>query len=376
MVYGIICEFNPFHDGHRYLIEKTRKETGADKIVCIMSGSMVQRGDVAVFDKWSRARSAIEGGADLVVELPVSCVLQSADNFALGGVSILNAMGADGIAFGSECDDAHLLTDAAEIRISEPSGYKAALQNALESGMGYPAACHVALKSQMEFATDVMSMPNSTLAISYIKACKMLGSKMDVHVIKRKSEYHSEDIDAAVPSATAIRQDIRNNGKNSRFYSCTNGEIYDIMRLNALILGFFRMAAPESLFGISGMEPGLENRMILAAKNSSDTDEFVANCVTKRYTAHRIRRVILCSLLGIREYKLPRYARILAMNSGGAEVLKAVKSAGNIEIVVKAADVSAQNDDMLGKDILATDIAALCCGKRAGADYKNSPIVF
>ena len=131
--YGIICEFNPFHKGHKYLIEQTRKQTHADAVICIMSGSMVQRGDVAIFDKWTRAKAAVQNGADLVIELPVCYVLQSADNFALGAVEILNGLNADGISFGSEYADEELLKRIAEIKKSEPEEYKKTFKEYLKS---------------------------------------------------------------------------------------------------------------------------------------------------------------------------------------------------------------------------------------------------
>ena len=144
--FAIVSEFNPFHTGHRHLIEQTKANTETDAVVCVMSGSMVQRGDVAIFDKWTRAKAAVENGADLVVELPVCYVLQSADIFAKGAIDIINCMGAQGIAFGSECTDIELIKKLSAIRAQEPPEYTNALKDALKDGMGYPAASEYAAK--------------------------------------------------------------------------------------------------------------------------------------------------------------------------------------------------------------------------------------
>ena len=362
--YGIVCEFNPFHDGHRYLIEKTREMTGVDAIVCVMSGSMVQRGDVAIFDKWQRSAEAVKNGADLVIELPVSCVLQSADNFAEGAVSILKSLGASGISFGCECDELPLLTEIAKIGVEEPDGYKAAMMSALESGKGYPAACEEAVRACLPDADKNAFLPNSTLAVSYIKAAMRLGSSIKFNAVKRIGDYHSTDMNVEYPSASAIRESILNGANNS-------AQFYDISRIAPLILGFFRLAHEEDLNSICSMEPGLAKRMINAAREASSLDEFVEKCVTKRYTAHRIRRAMLCALLGISEYRTPQYARVLALGERGAQILKQAKK--DFEIITKIQKNSIS--DMLKKDILATDIAALCCNKKAGADFKTTPFV-
>ena len=361
-IYGIICEFNPFHDGHKYLIEKTREITGADAIVCVMSGSVVQRGDVAVYDKWTRAECAVKNGADLVVELPAVCVLQSADNFADGGVSILNGLGATGIAFGCECANVDTLKKIADISFNEPEEYKIALKNSLDEGNGYPVACEEALKACINNLDESVFAPNSTLASAYIKASLKQGADLDFCAIKRIGDYHSEDLNVSYPSATAIRNRLLKENEN----------VYDIKKLTSLILGFFRLEDEDMLNNICQMEPGLANRMIKAAGEAVSLDDFISKCVTKRYTAHRIRRAMLCSLLGIREYKRPDYARVLSFNDKGAQILKQAKKKEKIEIITK---IQKNNiNEMLKKDILATDIAALCKNQKSGLDFTTSPV--
>ena len=369
--FSIVCEFNPFHTGHKYLIEQTKAKTDAEAIVCIMSGSMVQRGDVAIHDKWTRAKAAIENGADLVIELPVCYVLQSADIFAKGAVGIADAIGSHGIAFGSECTDTDLLWKIAKLKNSEDPEYISALKDALSSGMGYPAACECAVRTVLGDVAKEVSLPNSTLGISYLSSILAINSNMKVHIEKRIGNYHDTEINTEFASATAIRQKILSGDKTSEFSLCTTDDIYDINNISAYILGFFRTCDENSLKNIAGMEEGLPERLKKMSRTSCNLNEFISSCVSKRYTEHRIRRVILCSILGITDSPKPSYARVLALNSKGASILKNAKD--KIEIITKVSDSSM--NEMLKKDILSTDIAALCASKKAGMDYTTSPIV-
>ena len=273
--FSIVCEFNPFHTGHKYLIEQTKAKTDAEAIVCIMSGSMVQRGDVAIYDKWTRAKAAIENGADLVIELPVCYVLQSADIFAKGAVGIADAIGSHGIAFGSECTDTDLLWKIADIKSSQNPAYISALKDALSSGMGYPAACECAVRAVIGEVAKEISLPNSTLGISYLSSILNINSKMQVHIEKRIGNYHDTSITTEFASATAIRQKILDGDKTSGFSLCTSGEIYDINNISAYILGFFRTCDESSLKNIAGMEEGLPERLKKMSRTACNLHEFM-----------------------------------------------------------------------------------------------------
>ncbi len=372
--FSIICEFNPFHTGHRHLIQQTKAKTGADAIVCIMSGSMVQRGDVAIYDKWARAKAAIKNGADLVVELPVCYVLQSADIFARGGVEIAEKMGTYGIAFGSECTDESLLWEMAEIKACEPSLYSEKLKQAMDSGVGYPAACKIAMESVLGKPCEDITNPNTTLGVSYMANILKINPRIKIHTEKRIGDYHSADLSGEFASATAIREKILSGDKICDFSLCTSDDIYDINILSPYILGFFRTADEKNLERISGMEDGLANRLIQKSKETTSYEDFVNECVTKRYTRHRIRRLILCSLLGIDKIYETNYVRVLALNDKGAKILKQIKKEGNIEVITKLGNTVPNLS--LKKDILATDIASLCAGKKASMDYIKSPYIY
>ncbi len=373
--FAIVSEFNPFHTGHKHLIEQTKLKTGTDGVVCIMSGSMVQRGDVAIFDKWTRAKAAVENGADLVVELPVCYVLQSADIFARGAVEIANTMGAEGISFGSECTDVDLLTKLANLKICEPNDYTVELKKALDSGYGYPASCQMAAEKVLGKLPNEITQPNSTLGISYIASKMLVNPKLKIHVEKRENEYHSNTLGGRFASASALRQNISLGDKISDYLLCTSNYVYDINNISSYILGFFRTANTDKLENIAGMEPGLANRITEKSKQSTSFEEFVNLCVSKRYTHHRIRRVILCSLLGITDAPAPEYLRVLALNSKGAQILKQVKDNTSLEVITKITNSSQKDNPMLIQDILSTDIASLCANRKASLDYTTTPIV-
>jgi len=373
--FAIVSEFNPFHTGHRHLIEQTKANTETDAVVCVMSGSMVQRGDVAIFDKWTRAKAAVENGADLVVELPVCYVLQSADIFAKGAIDIINCMGAQGIAFGSECTDIELIKKLSAIRAQEPPEYTNALKDALKDGMGYPAASEYAAKAVMGNIPHELTLPNSTLGIAYTAAALKTNPNLKIHIEKREGDYHSHSLSGKFASATALRQKLLQNDKTSGYLLCTSDEIYDINKISPYILGFFRGTNPDKLDNIAGMEPGLAKRLSEKSKESTGYEEFINLCVSKRYTHHRIRRVVLCSLLGITQAPPPQYIRVLALNSKGAKILKELKENCELEVITKITNSNHRDNPMLMQDILATDIASLCVNRKASMDYTTAPIV-
>lgn len=376
-VAGIICEYNPFHNGHKFQIEQTRKNADCQYIICAMSGSMVQRGDVAIYDKWIRSKSAVEGGADLVIELPAYYVLQSAFHFARGGAELLSKLGVvDVLSFGSECADLDKLKTIAQILSDEPEEFRLYLQNALASGKGYPACLQSALKSTVGKSLE----PNDTLAVNYIAALKNLGSSIEPYAIKRNVPYHGEKIaDNNITSATAIRKMIEKEENISAFIpQLQKCATYDMHRLENLILGFFRVCSSGSLKNIIGMEDGLENRLVSCAKKAHSLDEFIDFAVSKRYTAHRIRRVILSCLMKMSGERSLDYVRVLAFNENGRDILSKIKQRCNLNIITKTAGSKIGADSMFEFDILATDIAALCSSntdlRQAGRDFLTSAI--
>ena len=375
---GIICEYNPLHFGHLYHIKETKRLTGCENIVCIMSGSLVQRGEPAIFDKWDRARAAVDNGADLVIELPAYYVVQSAEEYAFGAVKILDRIGiVDGISFGSECGDIDFLKKCARITSCDEN-YKKILKRELENGIGYPHACRAALMKCLKSEDDGFFAPNNTLAICYISAIEKMNSHMMLFTVKRENDYHGFDSCDGYLSATAIRKMITDGvGINDYAPDYSGADTYNVKNAESYILGFLRNISACELENAKGYEDGLANRIINAARCSCTLEEFIKNSISKRYSIHRIKRCVLSAMLGVCEDLSPEYVRVLAFNQKGASLIKKIKTASDYDVITKTAD--AKRHPMLDIDIIATDFAALCCNninKRiAGRDFLMSPYV-
>lgn len=342
--YGIICEYNPFHNGHIYQIEETRKQ-GATHIVAIMSGNYVQRGDVAMIDKFARAKVAVQNGVDLVVEMPVVYSIASANFFARAGVMMLGALGCvDGISFGSECGDIELLKNAAmaSMKASEPETVKPLMKQ----GMSYPQAVQQAIALEYgPIIASVFDSPNNTLAVEYLKAMKLMGLEFETFTVKRKgAEHDSLTHDDSIASGTLIRQMIEDGEDISSYVPEDMAKLaaeYEEKEMLAYfdnlereLLYVIRSSVPPMIAECPDVDQGLANLIFRAGIDASSLDDFIELVGTKRYTRARIRRILLNMYIGIKASDLmimPPYGRILAFNERGAEIIKASgeKAEGN-----------------------------------------------
>lgn len=375
---GIICEYNPFHFGHKYHIQETIKLYGCENIVCIMSGSMVQRGECAILSKWLRAKSAIDAGADLVIELPAYYVLQSADIFARGAVDILDKLGIiDAISFGSECGNINDLIKAASIMESDE--FNSIIKRNLDSGLSYPAASQKALTECMPGASEDFFKPNNTLGICYIKALQNLNSDITPLCIKRDNDYHGQASNDGYMSASEIRRMMRNS-ENYEMYAdlYEAGELYDLKNAESYILGVLRNTSREKLKTIKGYEDGLGDLILNSAKKACSIDELFDMCTSKRYTLHRIKRYVMSILLDICYDSAPGYIRILGIGKNGGKLINRIKGNSSLDIITKLADYKKENA-MLKTDINATDFCSLCANstelRYSGKDYTTSPYI-
>lgn len=403
-VLGIVAEYNPFHNGHNYHIEKAKEITGCDYVVCVMSGNFIQRGLPAFLNKWARTEMALLNNADLIIELPVYYSLSSAEQFAFGSVSILNSLGiVKSICFGSESGDIEKLLPAAEIFSHEPEEFKSFLVKHLETGVSFPSARTLALNDYLKLHEKIISPklttePNNILGIEYIKALIKLESKIKPYTIKRiKSDYHSTAYEGKIASAAVIRKLLfENNLKEIKnLIPQTALEILQreinqgrcpvsIESFENAVLAQFRKSDIYSLISIPGVSEGIENRIIKAALNCGSLSELLEKIKTKRYTLTRIQRIIMCSLLGINK-KLseefnssggPQYLRVLGFNSKGKELLSKIKSS-SLPIVTSPQDFLKKctpcQAKMLNADILATNIFSLGypdkSQRKAGQDF-------
>ncbi|MCH5193967.1 MAG: nucleotidyltransferase family protein [Oscillospiraceae bacterium] len=341
--YGIICEYNPFHNGHAYQIEEARKN-GATHIAAIMSGNYVQRGDVAMIDKFARAKVAVNNGVDLVVEMPVIYSLSSANFFARAGIMMLGALGCvDGISFGSECGDMELLKNAAmaSLNMSTKENLEEKVKPLMNQGMSFPVAMKQAIAiDDGPMIAAVFDSPNNTLAVEYLKAMKMLNLEFELHTVKRKGAAHDSltPSDDGFASGTLLRQMIEDDEDISAFVPKDMADIvkeYEEKNMLAYfdnlereLLYVLRYNIPPTIAECPDVDPGLANLIFRAGIDSSSLEDFMEKAGTKRYTDARIRRILLCLYIGIKATDLmimPPYGRILALNEKGAEILKASK---------------------------------------------------
>lgn len=397
---GIIAEYNPFHLGHAHHIHCVRAMTDASAIVVALSGSFVQRGEAACFDKWTRASWALQAGADLVLELPTVYVLQSAQSFARAGVALLSAVGCGSLCFGSELEDLSLIKTAATRLAEESADFTAALRAQLQLGKSYPRALHEAYVHCFgeDRISQALRQPNFLLGVEYLRAIAQIAPHMQAHPLKRKgSGYHANSLQEEFPSAHAIRS-ILNSGEKVAVLPCVPPFVaQDIERLSSAnranlentLLYTLRMTNAQQLHRIYGMDEGLENRLYKAAEQSS-LHEALTQLKTKRYTLLRLNRLLCCTLLGIEKTitveanrTLTPYFRVLGYRDGnGARALIAQMSRNNIPLIFKKRDMTALTGlpaQLMRLDCLATDIAALCFDtpeqRASKQDFFRKPVV-
>ena len=331
MTVGIICEYNPLHLGHKKQIDRIRAAFGEETcIVCAMSGNFVQRGMPAIIDKSVRAKAALLCGADLVLELPVTVALSSAEGFAAGGVSILGKL-CDYLCFGAETEDPAALTEAAQALLSQD--FPPLLRARLDTGKSFPAARQEAL-AQLGISGELLNQPNNILGIEYCKAILSQGCPMKPFPIHREGSYHAEIADQENPSATAVRKlmleaynwkprvpkQCRDVFEDAPLHCLAAGERAVLYRLRTMTDAEFE-ALPY------GSE-GLWRKFMHACRKEASLEAIIAATKSKRYTRTRIDRMVMCAFLGITkddlETEIP-YTRVLAFSDRGRSLLRQAK---------------------------------------------------
>lgn len=323
---GIICEYNPLHNGHLYQMRKIREQFGEDcAIVCAMSGSFVQRGAPAIFDKSVRAKAAVLCGSDLVLELPVETALSSAEGFASGGVAVLSKC-CDVLSFGVESMNADSLKTAAKTLLSED--FSAALKEELASGCSFPAARQRGL-IRMGVDCD-LSKPNDILAVEYCKAIRAWNTPLEIAPIIRNGSYHAQMLDHNFPSATAVRKAI---AEGTEWTGAVPDAVRDLFRQAPVhtlaageraILGKLRTMPDEAFAALPYGSEGLWRKLMKSVRSRNTLEEIAEATKSKRYTRTRIDRMIICAFLGITEADMKECAspiRVLAFTDRGRAIL-------------------------------------------------------
>ncbi len=394
-VLGLVTEYNPFHNGHLHHLQRGKEITQATTTIAVMSGQFVQRGEPALIDKWLRTELALKSGVDLVVELPTAFAIQSAELFAYGAISVLNELGVTDLVFGSESNQLADLDRAAELLANEPVDFRDRVQAYLGEGESYPRAITQALNEQL---AGVMApyKANDILGIQYLRVLKLLASPIRAHTISRlHSEYRSTTIDhETIASATAIRNELLMSKSSCQIENLVPEASLQVLnqvlaegRLNSwdnyyrTIQLLLTSYSPAQLAAIAGMDEGLENRLQAFALQAKTMDELVSLCVSKRYTATKIKRTLLYLLLNFTkdlhaELELdrgPQYLRVLGFNHKGQAYLNSIKSELKLPLIT---NIPRDRPLMLDFDLKANSIYNIGINRLdAASEFRDKPII-
>ena len=390
-VCAVICEYNPFHLGHAYHLRAARESSGADYVLCLMSGALTQRGTFARHDKWLRSRAALQNGADVVLELPARFACAPAPDFAGGGISLLSALGVvTHLSFGCEPSALSLLSAAAPLFKAESPVFSAALQTHLANGLPYPRARALAAEQIAGIPADLLAQPNAALALEYLQA--LPETIVPVPVARQGSGYHDAAL-SALSSATAVRAALARGDLADALSAVPSPEIlqtaeksgfvHEEEALTQALLYRLRTASPAELSALYGMDEGLENRFLAAAQNCSTRETLLEQIKTKRYTHARLSRLCAYALLNLtrdfaQTHRTPDYARVLGFRKSAAPLLKEIKRHGSIPLVTKAADFDRSNP-LFALDVRAQNLWSLGVLnpslRVSGRDFTTSPVM-
>ena len=374
MAIGIICEYNPFHNGHLYHLNKI-KEMYNEEIILVMSGNYTQRGDISIIEKYDKARIALEYGVDLVVELPFSFVTQSADIFAKGAISILNHLKCDKLIFGSESNDISLLSNLAKIQL-ENNDYDEEVKKELEKGINYPTAMSNALKTISE---DTINTPNDLLGLSYIKEIIKNNYNITPISIKRTNDYHQLEITNEITSATSIRNALKNEKDISAYIPQKVMSYITVQNLDKKyfeLLKYKILSDKTNLCKYQTIDEGIENRIIKMINNVNDINELIQCVKSKRYTYSKVKRMLLhifCSFTKEerQKYESVKYIKVLGFNQKGQAYINKIKKKLDILLIT---NITKDNIELQELELRCDQIYNVLTNKNDNL-YSKKPIL-
>ncbi|MGG3005780.1 nucleotidyltransferase [Geobacillus stearothermophilus] len=357
---GVIVEYNPFHNGHRYHLQETREKTGADCLVAVMSGNFLQRGEPAIVSKWARAKMALAAGVDLVIELPYAFAVQAAERFADGAVRLLDALGCEELCFGSESGDIAAFLAAAKTLFAQKEEFDALVRAELQRGQSFPKANAKAWDQLRSVPLD-LAQPNNVLGLAYVKAIwRHKLSIMPRTIPRLAAGYHDESFShPSIASATSVRKTLRQTGQLAsiapyvppttleqlRQYRQTYGRWHDWEAYFPLLKYRLLTATKEELRRTAGIEEGVEHRLKEKITVAETFASFIAAVKTKRYTWTRLQRMcahVLTNFTKEEQMKTsdPTYIRLLGMSETGRRYLQRVKKELALPLITKAAKLN------------------------------------
>ncbi len=395
-VIGIVGEYNPFHYGHKHHIAETKRLLGEDcPVVCAMSGDFIQRGEAAVYSKFARAEAAVRSGVDLVLELPPAWALSSAEGFARGAVGLLGSIGVvTHLSFGSECGEVEPLETLAEILLDPLIGADIRRELEAQEGIPFAAARQRAVAKRAGELSGQLETPNNILAVEYIKAVYEQGLSIKPVTVQRFGSGHDKISESGHKSAAEIRRALANGADIS---ASVPGSAYEIYRredklgrgpvlmenLESAMISRLRMLPNSAFAALPDAGEGLNNRLARAAREESGLDAVIAAAKSKRYALSRIRRMVMCAVLGISadmSRETPPYARVLAANARGCALLREMDGKARIPVITKPAavkELGAECREVFDRSSSAHDLYVLGYSakeeRRGGADWRTSP---
>lgn len=395
-VIGIVGEYNPFHYGHKHHIAETKRLLGEDcPVVCAMSGDFIQRGEAAVYSKFARAEAAVRSGVDLVLELPPAWALSSAEGFARGAVGLLGSIGVvTHLSFGSECGEVEPLETLAEILLDPLIGADIRRELEAQEGIPFAAARQRAVAKRAGELSGQLETPNNILAVEYIKAVYEQGLSIKPVTVQRFGSGHDKISESGHKSSAEIRRALANGADIS---ASVPGSAYEIYRredklgrgpvlmenLESAMISRLRMLPDSAFAALPDAGEGLNNRLARAAREESGLDAVIAAAKSKRYALSRIRRMVMCAVLGISadmSRETPPYARVLAANARGCALLRDMEGKARIPVITKPAavkELGAECREVFDRSSSAHDLYVLGYSakeeRRGGADWRTSP---
>lgn len=332
---GVIAEYNPFHNGHIYHLNKVKEMFPDSYLILVLIGNFTQRGEISVINKWDKTKIALNYGYDLVVELPFLFATQSASFYAKGAIEILDKLNCDYLVFGSELNDVKTLKYLVNVTYKNKN-YELLVKKYVNKGNNYPLACSLALK---DLTGKLIDKPNDVLALEYVRCIKNLNSKIKPISIKRTNDYHEENINKEITSATSIRRNLNDTAKikntmpsdSIRFINDINYDKYfDLIK--------YQIVSSDNLSDYLDVDEGIENKLKKAINNSVNLNELILNVKSKRYSYNKIQRMLLHIICKIKKEDNNlslNYIRVLGMNNNGKKILKETKNKIDIPIITK-----------------------------------------
>lgn len=372
-IIGLIAEYNPFHNGHLYQINKIKEKYPDSILIAVVSSSFTQRGDVSILDKWTKTEIALNNNIDIIVELPFVYSTQSSDIFANGAVTILNKLGIDTLVFGTESDNIDIISSVADLQLNNWE-YDRLVKKYLKEGLNYPTATNKAI---MKLSGVKIDTPNDLLALSYIKEVKKINKDINIINIKRTNSYHSLSSEDNIASATAIRNKYLNNENISNLIPYSP-ELLQKISMNSFYpyLKYKIISTGNNINKYHTVEEGIENRVIKAVYTSNNYEELIKNIKTKRYTYNKISRMLLHILINLTKEEALNinidYIRILGFNTKGQKYLNTIKRKIEIPLLT---GYKKNISKLLDIELRVTNIYSLVAVDISKKEYNKKPII-